>query len=96
MKKLKRSWGELSFQNFSKKESLDFSFHKNVGVGKIGGVVLFSLIFLLTNPFQCYFSLSAWWVCILFIYTISVSIICVSQGEPSFIASNQQIYDFYK
>ena len=32
----------------------------------------------------------------LFIYTISISIICVSQEEPSLIAPNQQIYDFYK
>ena len=32
-------------------------------------------------------------VCVLFIYTISISIICVSQEEPSLIASNQKIYD---
>ena len=35
-------------------------------------------------------------VCVLFIYTIFVSIICVLWEEPSLIASNQQIYDFYK
>ena len=29
--------------------------------------------------------------CVLFIYTISISIICVSQKEPSHIASNQQV-----
>ena len=34
--------------------------------------------------------------CALFTYTISISIICVSQEEPSLIMSNQQIYDFYK
>ena len=28
-------------------------------------------------------------VCVLFIYTISIIIICVSQEEPSLIASNQ-------
>ena len=31
-----------------------------------------------------------------FIYTIYISIVCVSQEEPSLIASNQQMYDFYK
>ena len=35
-------------------------------------------------------------VCVLFIYTISISIICVLQKEPSLVASNQQIYDFFK
>ena len=38
-------------------------------------------------------SLSIWCVCVLFIYTISISIIYAS---PSHIAYNQQIYDFYK
>ena len=32
----------------------------------------------------------------LFIYTNSIGIICVSKDEHSLIASNQQIYDFYK
>ena len=35
-------------------------------------------------------------VYVLFIYAISISIICVLQEEPSLIASKQQIYDFYK
>ena len=37
-------------------------------------------------------------VCVydLFIYTISISIIWVLQEETSLIASNQQIYNFYK
>ena len=35
-------------------------------------------------------------MCVLFIYTISISITCVSQEEPSLIASNQKIYDFCK
>ena len=76
----------------------DFSY-KDGAVGKIDGVVLkkdVSLIFILTNPFQCYLSLSVWCVRVLFIYTISISIICVSKDEPSLIASNQQIYDIYK
>ena len=55
-------------------------------------------MFKLTNPFQCYLSLSVWCmcVCILIIYTISISTIYVSQEEPSLIASNQQIYEFYQ
>ena len=76
----------------------DFSY-KDGAVGKIDGVVLkkdVSLIFILTNPFQCYLSLSVWCVRVLFIYTISISIICVSKDELSLAASNQQIYDFYK
>ena len=35
-------------------------------------------------------------VCVLFTYTISISITYVSQEQPILIASNQQIYDFYK
>ena len=71
------------------------------GVDKTGGLVnkrRVPLTFILTNPFQCYLSLRVWCVCmcVLFIYTISISIIYVSQEEPSLIASNQQIYDFYK
>ena len=49
--------------------------------------------------FQCYLFLNVLVclrVCILFICTISISIFCVSQEELSLIASNQQIYDFYK
>ena len=43
-----------------------------------------SLIFILTNPFQCCLSLGVWcvYVHVLFIYTISLSFICVSQEEP--------------
>ena len=33
-------------------------------------------------------------VCVLLIYTISIT--CVSQEEPTLIACNQQVYDFYK
>ena len=99
---IKEGKGRLSFRNFQKRDGSDFS-HKKGGIGKIGrgcfkkGVVSFILI--LTNPFQCYLSLSVWCVCLcffLFIYTISIGIICVSQKEPSLIASNQQMYNFYK
>ena len=48
---------------------------------KIGGVLKkgVSVIFILTNAFQCYLSQSVWYVCVLFVYAISISIICVSQ-----------------
>ena len=75
----------------------DFSY-KDGAVGKIDGVVLkkdVSLIFILTNPFSV-ICLWVFGVCVLFIYTISISIICVSKDELSLAASNQQIYDFYK
>ena len=47
-------------------------------------------------PFQCYFSQSVWCMCVLFIYTILISVICVSQEELSLVASNAQMYDFKK
>ena len=52
-------------------------FHEKEGVGS-------SLIFL---------SVFGVCVCFLLVYTISITIICVSQEGPSLIASNQQIYD---
>ena len=99
---LYKGGGGLSFRHFEKKGGgeggSDFS-HKKGGIGNRGCFLkkgVGSLIFMLTNPFQCYLSLSVWCVCVLFIYTISIRIICVSQEEPSLIVSNQQIYDFYK
>ena len=50
-----------------------------------------SLFFLLTNPFQSVSSLSEWWCVVLLIYTISLSIICVSWEEVGLIESNQKI-----
>ena len=78
----------------------DFSYKKGA-VGKIGGKVVLkkgvSLIFVLSNPYQCYLPLGVWYVCVLFIYTtISTSIICISKKNLNFIASNQQTCDFYK
>ena len=35
-------------------------------------------------------------VCVLFIYTISISIVCVSQEKLNLIESNQHIYGFFK
>ena len=95
----------FQFSNFSKKRGgIQIFPIKMEGLVKQLGIlgVFFlkrgglSLIFILTNPFQCYLSLSVWCVCVLFIYTVSISIICVSQEEPNLIASNQQMYDFYK
>ena len=76
---LERGGGGLSFWSFQKWGDSDFS-HKKGGVGKMGGCfkkVGLLLIFILTNPFQCYLSLSVWCVCVcvLFIYTSSISII---------------------
>ena len=88
------------FSKFLKKGGVSDFFHKREGLVKGGGILKrggVSRIFILTNPFQCYLSLSICCVCVcvcvcvLCIYTISVSIICVSHKEPSLIASNQQI-----
>ena len=87
--------GGVSFQNFQKKRGgggSEFS-HKKGGVGVLKKGV--SLTFILTSSFQCYLSLNVWCAC-LFIYSTSIIIICVSQEEPSLIASNQQAFDFYK
>ena len=47
------------------------------------------LIFLCRERFS-----QAFGVFVLFIYTISISIICISQEELSFIVSHKQMYDF--
>ena len=57
-------------------------------------VVVVSLIFIPSSHFQCYLSLGN--LCVLFIYTISIIIVYVSQKELSFVSSNKQMYDFYK
>ena len=88
----------LSFQNFQKKKGggggVQFFPENGRGFGKITGYLEKRgyLISILASPFQCYLCLSVWCVCVWFIYTISISIICVSQKEPSFKASNQQIW----
>ena len=52
---------------------------------------------ILTNPFQCYFSLSVWCACVCFVYLhYFISILCVPQEEFSLAESTQQICDFYK
>ena len=57
------------FLRFEKRGG-DASSHKNGRIGKIGRVLFFkkgrgiSLIFILTNPFQCYLSPSIWCVCV--------------------------------
>ena len=91
--------GEFEFSSFQKKGGSDFC-HKMGRVDKIGGLVnkrRVPLSFILTNPFQCYLSLRVWCVCMCVVYLHHFcQFIYVSQEEPSLIASNQQIYDFYK
>ena len=78
----------IEFSKFSKKGGGVYIFPikkerlvKQVSIFfKKGGV---PLIFLLTNPFQCYLSLSVWCVYVLLIYIIAISITCVSQEEPN-------------
>ena len=84
-------WGGDWFFKIFEKRGVQIFPINNGAVGKIGGVVVFKkkkgggVIFLWV------FS-----VCVLFIYTMSISTICASQEKPHFIATNQQIYDFYK
>ena len=59
-------------------------------------VDVFTCFFFPPPFFQCYLSLSVWCVCVLFIYAISISIICASQKELILTASNEQIYNFFK
>ena len=98
LKKLRRGRGELLKSPKNKRGGeggVQIFLIKMEGLVKQVGLFLkkgVPLIFILTNPFQCYLSLSV--VCVfLFIYIISIGIICVSQEEPSLIASNQQMYD---
>ena len=53
----------------------------------------FKLIFIVTNLFQCYLSLSVFGacLCVLFIHTISIIILCVSWKELCFIKFNQHM-----
>ena len=68
------------FKIFEKRGHSHFP-HKNGGVGKI------SLMFILTNPLQCYLSLSVWCVCVcVYVYVCFVYLhhfywYCVSQEE---------------
>ena len=68
------------------------------GVGKIESCFKegVSLIFILTLSKKIF--LSVWWECecVLFISTISNSILCISRKELGLTESNQQICDFYK
>ena len=72
--------GELSFRSFPKEGGAsDFS-AKNGGVGKTDGVVLtkrgeVSLIFILTNLFHFYLSLSVW--CVFFCVCVCVCVVYV-------------------
>ena len=84
---------------FPKRGRWSYFSHKREGLVKygacfknVGGIIyvhltLFSVIFLWVLGVH---------VCCLFIYTISVSILCVWWEELSLIESNQQIYTFCK
>ena len=88
----------LSFRNFHKSRGgSDFYHKKGRGLWNKGEVILkkeVSLIFILTNPFQWYLSERLVCVCVLCIYTISISTVFVSREDLTLIESNQQIYDF--
>ena len=74
--------------------------HKNREVGKIGEAVLkkgggitnFHISMKISDSWLTNLFLSVWCVCVcvfcLLIYTISISIVCVSQEETSLIAFN--------
>ena len=47
-------------------------------------------------PAPSVYFLSVYCMYVLFIYTILISIILVLQEERGLIASNEQVYDFYK
>ena len=89
--------GGVEFQKFSPKEGGSEFFHKKGGVCKIGGCFKIGDI---TNKHQLTLSKVIFLsVCGLFgflIYTIYISVLCVSQEGLSLVESNQQIYDFYK
>ena len=74
---------------FSQKgEGSNFS-HKKRGFGKIAGVGRLSLIFMLTNSLQYHLSECLMCVNVLRIYTITISIVCVSWEELTLTESNQ-------
>ena len=83
--------GSWILENFPKKAVQNFSI-KLGRVGKIGG-----LFYLVTVALSKFIFLSCVvCVCVLLIYTISISILCVSQEGFRLVESNQQIYNFYK
>ena len=80
------------FLSFSQK-ILEFS-HKIGGVGKIGDFSKTGITYKLLQNL----SFSLFVVCFFFpviIYTISISILCVSQERLALLESNQQTYDLY-
>ena len=77
--------GEVSiFQILWKKGSSNF-FHKKRRVVRLGGLFKKGVItYFHTNHFQSYFLwVFIWYTCVRFVYTISISILCVSQKELS-------------
>ena len=82
----------FEFSKFAKKGGFRLPI-KREGLVKQGVVFKreVSPIFILTNPFQCYLSLSVWYVCFVYLHHFYQYYL-----EPSLIATNQQIYNFYK
>ena len=82
---------------FAKRGISDFFFQRG-GFGKIGEGCFkkWGINYFHTNyAFQVLiFSEYLVCVCVLFICTISISVICILKEELSLITSNQQIYDF--
>ena len=81
----------FEFSKFSLKGEGDQIFPiKKGGIGKIGKLLLKKgITYFHTNPFQCYLSFSV--LCVYFVYlhyTISISVIFVSQEELGLVASN--------
>ena len=80
-------WWGLSFRNFVKKRSGSDVPIIREGLVKQGRVALkkgVSLIFILTNPFQCYLSLSVWCMFVFCLFTPFVAVyLCFK--EPSLI-----------
>ena len=98
------TWSSLASNIFSKKS---FCFLINLKFKKVVTSLLAAFALsknkiseasrLIVGPspfsFQCYLSLSVW--CILFIYTISINIICVSQEELDCICVKQITTSFW-
>ena len=72
-------WTNCREIQFSQIQELHFWTFRKKGGFRMEGLA--SFIFMLTNPFQYYLSLSAWCVCLFCLFTfiyISISIICFS------------------
>ena len=91
---------------FSQKKPSWFLFLDNLKFKKVSTSLLASLSLsksknskasrlIVGPPFQCYLSLSVWCVCFVYLHHF-YQYYCVLLEELSLIASNEQIYTFYK